>query len=665
MKGLRAAFWLTLLLPLLGPVRASASLDASFLNAHGARLERLFLQLDPTQPELAAAQREWIEGQPTAATSRLLKHLRTRPLPEGILEPLDLPANLQEHAEAALENRFFILGHWITPTGSDTAFDWYQRGPSGDKETAWMLNRHGILPVLAEWHARSGDPVFAAAASALLIDWVSANPYPDRLSFSPPWRALEVARRVLNSWTHLLHNYDCLSEEARLLLLTSIPDHADALYQHTSFWGGNHLLTEKLALLLLSIGFPVFADAPQWQSHAIAELESLFLAQSYPDGSYTELSNHYQRVVLVNARTFNRLLKGIPSRALSASTRQRLLHMWDFFAGVTRPDGFGPLNNAGDKELNAAFLEASWAEFDRPDWHYIATGGTQGEPPEEPPSRLYPWAGQAILRSGFAPHDSWAYFDAGPSGTAHQHVDRLHLSAFLQGQPVLVDAGRYSYQPGKWKAYFTGPESHNVLLLNGQPAVQGPRRIHAPLPVSLHAGPGFSFSEALGHFAPGPALLPGFAGLIPWSRSLLLDDRGFLIVVDFVDMAGPGSIEAIWNFDPALSIEQAASAISLHSPHPARVQSARGASTPVAGFHSPDYGVLMPAPQIRYRLPAHAPTPLVWLIQSPEAQHPATLEVTRLPMGQLQITVVGPSGTLSILRLRHSPRAHLLHYEIF
>lgn len=664
MKCLPAALWVFLsLLP--GPLSASAFEEPAFLAEHAALLDRLFRLLDTTQPELAAVQQQWAEGHRSTAAAQLLEHLRQGPSPADVLEPLDWPANLEEQAAAALENRFFILGQWISAKGSDSRVDWHRRGPSGDKETAWMLNRHTILPVLAEWHARSGQPAFAATASALLIDWIRANPYPDRLTFSAPWRALEVARRVLNAWTHLFYQYDCLSPEARLLLLASIPDHADALLEHTSFWGGNHLLTEKLALLLLGMGFPMFAEALHWQSTALAELETLFLAQSYPDGSYTELSNHYQRVVLVNARTFNRLLKGIPSYRPSPATHQRLLDMWDFFAGVTRPDGIGPLNNAGDEEVNAAFLEEVWPEFDRPDWLYIATGGARGVAPEGTPSRLYPWAGQAILRTGFRPQDSWVYFDAGPYGTAHQHADRLHLSAFLEGQPLLVDAGRYTYQPGKWKAYFTGPRSHNVLLLDGQPAVQGPRRLKNPLPLSLKTGPGFAFTESLAHFSPKAFLQPGNTPTVPWARSLLLDDRGFLIVVDFIGLLAPAEVEAIWNFDPERSTAEVDAAISLHSALPARTDSVRGATSPVAGFHSPDYGVRLAAVQTRYRLRASSPTTLVWLVQSPASIQQRDIEVVHQPNGILEITVLGPSGPLSVLHLRHSPRAQFLQYEIY
>ena len=59
---------------------------------------------------------------------------------------------------------------------------------------AWVLNRQEVLPVLAGEWASSGDESYRTKANALLADWIANSPYPSRLSFSPQWRALEVAR---------------------------------------------------------------------------------------------------------------------------------------------------------------------------------------------------------------------------------------------------------------------------------------------------------------------------------------------------------------------------------------------------------------------------------------------------------------------------------------
>jgi hypothetical protein len=619
MKGSVPAYWVFIAAFAL-PCTILSAQSTEFVEMHAARLTQLIAQLDTARPELQLIAHNWERGDRLTAAQALIEFCDRGSSPAPFLESLNFPANAADQANRALRDEFFILGDWYLLSTDPSQLDWGLRGPSGDKEVAWMLNRHSFLPILAEWHRQTGDPRYADKANALLQDWLAQHPYPNRLSFSPAWRALEVARRMLDSWIHIFFYYDCLSPETRLLLLASIPEHADALLEHTSFWGGNHLMTEKLALLQLSIAFPLFKESGRWQENALATLKDLFLKQSYPDGSYSELSNHYQRVVLVNALTFKRLINALPETAIPVDLHERLEQMWDFFAGVTRPDGTGPLNNAGDQERNADFLNAAWELYARPDWHYIASGATVGTPPADPPSRIYPWAGQAILRTGFTAQDNWVYFDAGPYGTAHQHLDRMHISAYLNGRSLLVDGGRYTYQPGPWKDYFAGPHSHNILLVDGQPAVQAPRRVTAPLPLNFVSEKHYTSVESVAHFAL-PGFLNIFPKIIPWTRSLLLDHRGFLIVIDQLQFYSDHTIEALWNCDPRITDTEARQLLTLASEANASVTLVRGQEDPVAGFHSPDYGLKVPAAQIQYRTQTHSPTTFVWLIQNPEVSN--------------------------------------------
>lgn len=661
MKALFRA--LLLLVASLIAIRPSLFAQSThFIESNLNRLDRLFHQLDTTDSQLRQVNESWNMGQRKEAINNLFEILKNKPELADRLEPIQFPANLQEQAEAALHHQFFILGNWIDLKPQGSHLNWNQPDPAGDKEPAWMLNRHTILPILAEWHHKTGDSRYADKASALLCDWVLANPYPNRLSFSPPWRALEVARRILNAWVHVYFTYDCLTPEAQLLMLSSIPDHADALLEHTSFWGGNHLLTEKLALLQLSIAFPIFSDSSVWQADALSQLGRLFLDQSYPDGSYTELSNHYQRVVLVNARTFKRLIRDVPENRLPDGLLQRLEKMWDFFAGVTRPDGTGPLNNAGDLEQNAFFLKEVWEEYNRPDWLYIATAGQAGTPPAEAPSRLYPWAGQAILRNGFRPQDSWVYFDAGPFGTAHQHHDRLHVSAFLKGQNLLVDSGRYTYQPGPWKDFFIGPQSHNTLLLDDRAASPGPRRISSPMPLSLESTPDYTFAESGAHFSLKSVFPLWSEAPIPWSRALLLDHRGFLLIIDHIQTSHPHRLDALWNFHPSLSPEQATQSIQLAGP-PAQLSTAFGQINPIAGFYSPDYDQKLPNPQLHYTLHLNQPTTLVWLLQTPQ-DAPHSLTVSEQD-GFLIINVADQKSPVASAKLLHRKRWTLIDYSTY
>lgn len=632
-------------------------LSPTFLKDHGPALERLVHSLDPGMPGMAAIRMDWDAGREQEALRQLDSIFSGIRRDTGVLEPLGFPEDLEEAAEAALEDRFRILDRWETvPRLSGGGLDWHHRGSRNDKETAWMLNRHAFLPLLAEAHRRTGDARFRAQANRLIQDWLTANPYPDRYTFSGPWRPLEAARRILHAWVHVWFDYRVLDKETRLLMLASLPDHADALHQHASFWGGNHLITEKLGLLTLAYAWPEFAQSGLWQQDAERELSGQILGQTYPDGSFKELSNHYQRVVLLNGQYFLRLLAQLDPEYRDRPVAARMEAMWDFFTRVMRPDGEGPLNNASDREFNAGFVLNVWESYQRPDWRYIATQGREGTPPGFAPSARFPWAGQVILRDHWGPQADWVYFDAGPYGTAHQHVDRLHVSAALDGRPLLVDTGRYTYRPGRWKTYFQGPEGHNTLMLDGQAAEQAPREVDQPLPVAFQRGDRFHLTGAMARFR-----TPGLSGLfqspVPWHRAVLYDERGFLLVFDHLMASGKHRLQANWHFDPEVEPATAEKALRPATGSPLKGSIREGA-------YSPDYNVRLPAPWLQFAGSLSGPHTFAWVLQDPAA--PALSLVLESPVN-------APEAVFSVIRagqriaggtLQLHPEIRLVRYDI-
>jgi hypothetical protein len=648
---------------------ARAALTEAFLNDHAGRLEPVFTHLDPDHPDVGPIRRGWEAGRRTEAASALVAYFERKDFPLEVLEPNAFHAELMERMEAALEDRFFLLEDWETvPRLESGGLDWRHRGERKDKEWAWMLNRHGLFPDLAEAYRRSGDERQRAYLNALWQDWILNSPYPDRLTFSVQWRALEVARRMLNSWVHVFYDpNNLLDPETRLLVLSSVLEHGDALREHASFWGGNHLISEKLALLTLTFAWPEFTDSADWQAYAIERVSRQLMDQTYPDGSYKELSNHYQRVVLFNAQYFIRLMARLDPDYQGLPVIQRIEAMWDFFARVTQPDGSGPISNASDREDNAVFIREVQAFYDRPDWLYIGTNGREGVPPDGPASRLFPWAGQAILRNGWHDKADWVYFDAGPYGTAHQHIDRLHVSASLRGQPTLVDNGRYTYQPGPWRDYFKGPQGHNVLLLDGKAARQAPRQVEAPLPVVFEERPEAAFVAASSAFeTPGAFGIPGFGKEVPWTRAVLLDRRGFLLVVDHVVTFSGHDLSARWHFHPDIPEALALSSLKLaHGPEgPVRFESFLGQEPPeVAGFYSPDYNEKFAAPELRFSLRINQPTTLVWLLQPPGSPSLRVDCLSEPGAPVLELRLLKEEEPIARLRLRLHPEPELIEYE--
>ena len=175
---------------------------------------------------------------------------------------------------------------------------------------------------------------------------------------------------------------------------------------------------------------------------------------------------------ITNASSFSTCQKLLA--LLQATERTELLNdwtprvdaLWSYFAGISKPNGTAPLNNDSDRESV--------------DHRLHANGHADLANPAE--SKYYPNAGQVVLRSAQPQLDPmWAFFDIGPRGTDHQHEDHLHLSLSYGDSDVLVDHGRYTYKPGRWRDYFQGPTGHNILTVDGCASQPMPNAASAPL----------------------------------------------------------------------------------------------------------------------------------------------------------------------------------------
>lgn len=617
------------------------SVSEDFIASHHARMDGLFAELSDAYPEIHTAKQLWQSREYAKACETLLDYYANRPaLPNDVLfgwnykaNPYHNPVYAEELAPDVTTLRFTIQG--VTATQrlrADGEIDWQWRGPKNDPEWAWLLNRHAFFYILAKDWERTKDDAYPTLVSRWLSDWVINNPAPKRLSFSSSWRALEAARRITDSWPQVFEQWrhtPAFSAEARLLMLSSIPDHARVLRDHGSFWGGNHLVTEKTALAKLALVWPEFQEASAWFAYAADKIGAEILAQTYPDGSYKELTNHYQKIVLLNAQVFLVLLEYSGQLEKYDEVSDRITEMWRYFAGVALPAGYGPINNAADREHNMGLLAAIDEETP------LISGITREEILEvynEPPrTRLFPWAGQAVMRSRTGRDGLWAFFDVGPYGTAHQHDDRLHLSVAVRSTEVLTDGGRYTYQPGKWRDYFKGPRSHNIVLLDGAHSSQAPLAAkNAPLPVHQQYGAGWDYFSANAFF---PHDVIGGRGRSEWRRSVLhLHDYGWLVIDDLLSY-GAHEMETLWHFSPSteahltpdgIRVDDAKGVTLLEltcaSEPAADLSLVRGQEDPiVAGWNAPQYNMRLPAWELSAKMKLSRPTRIIWNIKTVEA----------------------------------------------
>ncbi len=602
------------------------------LEISSERLRGLLEQINLGYPGLESVKAFYESGDLEAAGLALVEYYRQREWAEIISEDVSGIGANYAMAELVMQDIYEQHGNYgLQPRQENGLLDWADRGPRDDPEWSWWINRMGyLIPVTAMWE-QTGDPRYAKFAGENIADWVRANPYPGGRSFSSAWRPLEVARRIDRAWLFAfvrLEDSPDFSPSARLLLLSSIPDHADALLNYPSLWG-NHLLTEKVMLGLLAIAFPEFKDAGAWLDDSVSTVAGLMEKQVYPDGAYEELTNHYQFTALLSFQRYLELLVASGKTKYIERVKPGVERMWDYFAYAMRPDGHGPLNNDSDLINNRRELQRALKWFEHPDWEYLASAGVSGQEPEGFKSRYYPWAGHAIMRDGWTGDAQWAFFDIGPYGSDHHHNDRLHLSVSFGRKDFLVDTGRYNYLPGATRDYFTGPMGHNTIMLDRLAPLPGPSKVGTPMEVVAEIGEGEDVFSASVQFPAQP--LKG-QGPRTHRRTVRYLRGEAWIVEDEVIAFGPTTVEARWLFHPDRMVEQdddglvtvdaegANLRMVLVSDKPWAVDLLRGQTEPFeAGWYSPSFNKRFPATQAIFSTQLTAPATFYWIIAPVDA----------------------------------------------
>ena len=566
------------------------------------------------------------------------------PLPDRSLPSASEP--LLADADAALKNRFTFQGVSGTPkNGQDSSFyNWKHRGPNNDKEWAWFLNRHRYFEALYIAYEASGDDRYAKKIFQILSDWLEQHGQPPgHITFSSSWRALEAARRILESWDLVflkLWEHPDFSPALKKSFVASLDAHGDYLVAHHAF-SGNHLITEMLALLKLAGLRPDAVNSSIWREYALEQLEQAYSHQFYPAGTHKELSTHYQRVVILNFERLLQILRADPTDKQLEIWEARVERMWSYLAATRKPNGYAPLNNDSDLEnIDTLFRHE---------------GRNLGGLPKK--SDYFDRAGQVVFRSDLpGGRPLWAFFDIGPRGTAHQHEDHLHLSLNIGGRDLLVDNGRYNYVPGPWRSYFHGPRAHNLLLVDGKAAAPKPNQADGPLP-----GSGYR-ANATGEAAWGSSTFRSAGGseIARWRRNAVLIEGIGLLVLDQLITFQPRIIEGFWHAHPNCRWQQnergyilshgsesvlLSFASSSDTPNRYAVQTGRS-KDPIQGWYSPRFNQKAAAPALVYQTTVSQPTILGWLFSSRATpdESAALTELKSIGKNEFIFKIVGLQG---------------------
>lgn len=629
------------------------------------RLARLLGQLDLERDALQAVRAAVEAKDHVAAAKALLDYYRAGTVGHW-LRWTEQPASTDardERAEAVLDDTFSFYSQTDrVPRRPGGGLDWTHRGPAGDWEWTLALNRHHHLQSLLGAYRATGHQPYVERIDVHLRDWIRFSlPYPARKNVGDLWRGLEVSFRA-KAWAQVfyaLQQDGSLTPAARLLLLTSLPEHAHHL-RH--FHGGNNWLTMELSALgMIAAAWPEFKDAPAWLEYAASTLARELGAQVYPDGVQDELTSHYHWVALSNFEQFAATCRGagIPIPDAYATGLEA---MWHYLAAAMRPSGHGPLNNDSDLDDNRARVLAAAKTYGRPDWTYIASNGAQGEKPDYGPSVMFPWAGQLVIRSDWDADALWAFFDIGPWGAAHQHNDMLHLSLSAFGRDLLVDTGRFVYT-GKHarfrRNYALTARAHNVVVIDGKGQKPGPRRAERPIAESdYRIAPEMTFARGTcDHFEAD--------GQAAHTRVVVQLDEHLLVVADRIETDRARTLEALWHWHPRCTVAVDGTTFVSTDPEAGNLR-----ITPLAGFdwnaalvqgqeephlqgwYSRQYNLWEPCPTTVFTAAVAGTTAFAWLLHTARGDvSRSDGEIVENTDEALRIRIARPGAATVIVRI--------------
>lgn len=369
----------------------------------------------------------------------------------------------------------------IDHTFEDGDLDWFYNPTrvrddlAVNNEWQWQLNRMGFWVVLGAAYEITGDELYAQAWVKQVRSWAAQCPRPDDHGnyAESAWRTIESGIRMAGSWPRAFRYFlqsPSFTDSDVVLYTKLCIEHAIHLRKHHRP-AGNWLTMEMAGLYSVGAIFPEFKDAAAWRSYAAERSYEELDTQFTPDGAQVELSPGYHWVALGNILTVPRMAKAakfedeLPSDFLARAEKA-----FEFTLLMRTPDGSTPRANDTPNTQDVASVLRVGAELfpQRKDFLWAATNGDEGEVPAQT-SVNFNYAGYAVMRSGWGAEANMVCFDAGPTGLAHIHQDKLNMMLWASGREVLLDTGGGPYEQSKWRKYGLSTHSHNTVLVDGLP----------------------------------------------------------------------------------------------------------------------------------------------------------------------------------------------------
>ena len=359
----------------------------------------------------------------------------------------------------------------------------------GDIKVIWEPNRFGFAYDLVRAYRRTGDERYPEMFWQLVEDWRDKNSPQSGVN----WKCgQEITFRVM-AWLFGLYGFleSPATTAERVTVLAQMVavsgKRIEANLDYALSQRNNHGISEGVGLWTIGLLFPELERSGGWLDLGSRVIERLGRDLIYEDGSFSQHSVNYHRLMLHDFLWAIRL-GDINGRRLSQGLRERvakacgwLYRMQDEMSGWVPNYGQNdgalvlPLNNCDYRDFRPVIQAA----------HYLSTGTRCFPPGPWDEDLLWLFGREALDSPTVQPErtplaaEKGGYYTLRSSGgfafvRCASFVDRpgqadmLHVDLWWRGQNVVLDAGTFSYNaPEPWNNSLAHTAYHNTVTVDG------------------------------------------------------------------------------------------------------------------------------------------------------------------------------------------------------
>ena len=515
----------------------------------------------------------------------------------------------------------------------------------GSAKHVWEVNRLQFLPLIALRYRQTRDEKYLRQFQDLVTQWVEGNPYLIGVNW---YSNIEVNIRLIVwffCWeileaTRLANENTAFHAFVSDVWVPTIYLHAKYSYENPSKFSSanNHLISEH-AGLFVAASYWKFAESEQWVAHAHRGLEEEIMAQHSPRGVNKEEAAEYIQFI-TDFFLIPYVVGERSGREFSQRYRDQLENILDYIFQLMDKNGNIPFYGDED-DGKVVFFESPPPDnfhslltsgvilFGRPAWKRQASGmdnknlvlfGEAGRQQFEavasedalPASRFYSDEGHFIMRTSQDEKEVYVHLDAAELGflsiAAHGHADALSFVLHVDGHPIIIDVGTYTYHTEpEWRSYFIGTLAHNTIRVDSQDQAKstGPTLwIQHYQPKVIHHETNDTkdtvVAEHNGYKSRG----------VTHRRELSLDKtKGVLRIVDDVILERPGEhlLEVPLHLHPNVTIDaidtgayllqtEGARSVTVRPDQALTLSVVKGQTDPLLGWYSSSFQMKEPTP---------------------------------------------------------------------